>query len=65
MKIAILIWILEFSNTPSKSTGMSPVQRLFGRQSVLPTMKKKFLSSFNAEETKTKIRKAKQQEKNH
>ena len=44
--------------------GMSPAQRFFGRQlrSILPTMKK-CLSSFNAEETKNKIRKAKQQQK--
>ena len=54
--------ILEFTNTASKSTRMSPAQRFFGRQmwSVLPMMKK-FLSPFNAEETK--IRKAKQQQK--
>ena len=58
--------ILEFTNTPSKSTGMSPEQRFLRRQlrSVLTTMKK-FLSPFNAEETKTKIRKAKQQQKKH
>ena len=58
--------ILEYTNTPSKSTGMSPAQRFFGRQlrSVLLTMKK-FLSPFNAEETKTKIRKAKQHQKKH
>lgn len=57
---------IEFTNTPSKSTGMSPTQRFFGRQlrSVLPTMKK-FLSPFNAEETKTKIRKAKQHQKKY
>ena len=42
--------ILEFTNTPSKSTGMSPGQRFLGR---------KLRSVFNAEETKTKIRKAK------
>ena len=56
--------IVEFPNTPSKSTGMSPVQRFFGKQlrSELSTMKK-FLSPFNAGEAKTKIRKAKQQKK--
>ena len=56
--------ILEFTNTPSKSTGMSPTEKFFGRQlrSVLPTMKK-FLSPFNAEEIITKMRKAKQQQK--
>ena len=43
-----------------------PAQRFFGRQlrSVLP-MIKKFLSPFNAEEMKTKIQKAKQQQKKH
>ena len=58
--------ILEFTNTPSKSTGMSPAQRFFGRQLeiLLPTIKK-FLSSFNTEEMKTKIWKAKQQLKKH
>ena len=58
--------ILEFTNTPSKSTGMSPAQRFFGRQlrSVLPT-KKKFLSPFTAEETNAKIRKTKQQQNKH
>ena len=56
--------ILEFTNTPSKSIGMSPAQRFFGRQlrSVQPTMKK-FLSPFNVEETKTEIQKAKQHQK--
>ena len=51
--------ILVFTNIRSKSTRMSPAQRFFARQmrSVLSTMKK-FLSPFNAEETKTKIRKA-------
>ena len=54
--------ILEFTNTPSKSTGMSPVQTFFGRllRSVLPMMNK-FISPFNVEETKIKILKAKQQ----
>ena len=58
--------ILEFTNTPLKSTGMSPAQRFFGRQlrRVLPMMKK-FLSLFNAEEKKTKIWKAKQQQNKH
>ena len=58
--------ILDFTNTPSKSSGISPAQRVFRRQfsSVLPTVKK-FLSPFNAEETKTKIRKAKQRQKKH
>ena len=58
--------IVEFTNTPSRSTGMSPAQIFFGRQlrSVLSTIKK-FLSPFNAEETKTKIRKAKLQQKKH
>ena len=58
--------ILEFTNTPSKSTGMSPVQKFFGIQlrSVLPMMKK-CLSPFNVEETKTKIGKARQQSKKH
>ena len=58
--------ILEFTNTPSKSIGMSPAQRFFGRQlrSVLPTMKK-FLSPFNVEETKTKIQRAKQHQKKY
>ena len=58
--------ILEFTNTSSKSIGMSPAQRFFGRQlrSVLPTMKK-FLSPFNVEETKTKIQKAKQHQKKY
>ena len=58
--------ILEFTNTPSKSIGMSAAQRFFGRQlrSVLPTMKK-FLSPFNVEETITKIQKAKQHQKKY
>ena len=58
--------ILEFNNAPSKSTGTSPAQRFFGRQmrSIMSTMKK-FLSPFNAEKMKTKIRKAKQQQKKH
>ena len=58
--------LLEFTNTPSKSIGMSPAQRFFGRQlrNVLPTMKK-FLSPFNVEETKTKIQKAKQHQKKY
>ena len=58
--------ILEFTNTPSKSIGMSPAQRFFRRQlrSVLPTMKK-FLSPFNVEKTKTKIQKAKQHQKKY
>ena len=58
--------ILEFTNAPSKSIGMSPAQRFFGRQlrSVLPTMKK-FLSPFNVEETKTKTQKAKQHQKKY
>ena len=58
--------ILEFTNAPSKSTVISPAQRFFGRQlsSVLPAMKK-FLSLFNAEETKIKIQKAKQKQKKH
>ena len=45
---------------------MSSAQRFFGRQlrSVLPTIKK-FLSPFNTEETKTKLRKAKQRQKKH
>ena len=55
--------ILEFTNTPSKSTGISAVQKFFRKQlrSVLPTMKK-FLFPFDAEEMKIKIQKAKQQQ---